>query len=44
MRGVIPVGMMDDATESLEDILDADRGKSWVYLLLKSGEFQVSAQ
>ncbi|KAG9025986.1 mRNA cleavage and polyadenylation factor subunit [Tulasnella sp. UAMH 9824] len=41
MRGVIPVGMMDDATESLEDILDADRGKSWVYLLLKSGEFQI---
>ncbi|KIO33745.1 hypothetical protein M407DRAFT_229600 [Tulasnella calospora MUT 4182] len=41
MRSVIPVGMMNDAMETLEDILDADRGKSWVYLLLKSGEFQI---
>lgn len=36
--------MTDEGTETLEDILDADRGKSWVYLLLKGGEFQVNAE
>ncbi|KAG8954872.1 mRNA cleavage and polyadenylation factor subunit [Tulasnella sp. 424] len=41
MRSAIPVGMTDEGTETLEDILDADRGKSWVYLLLKGGELQI---
>ncbi|KAG9018279.1 mRNA cleavage and polyadenylation factor subunit [Tulasnella sp. 427] len=43
MRRLIPTGMEDGATETLEDILDADRGRSWVYLLLRGGEFQIRA-